>query len=535
MKKKKLTKTYAECGNELLLHLKAHIEDAYFMNVVYYYVRRALIKYDFDLGDLEVIVFNGRHLGYKYELPLPPQNYNTILKALGLTMSLRAIMLNKNYIKNCYNDNLLFYDLDSGVISWNSHRAIMECIDDEDFRQIYQMVLEYKSQYYLSDEQKSLFDERTIRPEYRNADKYFKSIANDPDYDGQSVIKNNEFLRADFEEYEIPEKVEYVGDTAFAYCKNLETLIFTRKVLFGHFPIIECDKLRQIIVPTEYIDYYKEKLHYYENIITDHELEIVEEVAETKDEPVDQKVEVAESEIEHIYVGIPSADPYTEIELEEPVQETPVVVEPQEESKPIDEKILQTVFDKKATSYKYFWLMAIISLVKEKHHLAISYDDITIRMAAMAWPIVFEDDIDLGNNDLMKNHLEGVVKKTKLIKGATSNVVENYLQQHYSSQGVDKILSPLMKNVPYRFLSPWIKYTTDEEVIEKSRSKSFNGLYALYPKYIVLDEEWWDYINEHYWEVCDFSLRSFVTYLKKYNSDIKLVKLMTTGWSFVKY
>ena len=92
-----------------------------------------------------------------------------------------------------------------------------------------------------------------------------------------------------------------------------------------------------------------------------------------------------------------------------------------------------------------------------------------------------------------------------------------------------------MKNVPYRFLSPWIKYTTDEEVIEKSCSKSFNGLYAIYSKYIVLDEEWWDYINEQYWDVCDFSLRSFVTYLKKYNSDIKLVKLMTTGWSFVKY
>ena len=523
----------AECGNELLSNLKAHIEDSYFLDVVYYYVRRALIKYDFNLGDLEGFNINGRFFGYKFEL-LFSQYYNTILKALGLAMSIRAIMLNKKYLKNCYNDNLLFYDLDSSVISWNSHRAIMECIGDEDFCQLYEMVLEYKSRYYLPDEQKALFEERTIRPEYRNIDKYYKKIASDPDYDGLSVIKNNEFLRADFEEFEVPKEVEYVGDTAFAYCENLETLVFTRKVYFGYFPIIECNKLRQIIVPTEYVDYYKNELSYYDDIITDHELEIIEkEIIETTDGPIDKRGEILESEIEHVYVGIPSADPYTETEV--PIEETPAADEQEEERKPIDVDILKTVFDKKATSYKYFWMMAIISLAKDNNHLSLSFADITIRMAAMAWPIVFEDEIDLGTNDLMDAHLEAVVKKTTLIKGATSNVVENYLKQHYTSQGVDRILSPLMKNVPYRFLSPWIKYTTDEEVIEKSCAKSFNGLYAIYSNYIVLDEEWWDYINAHYWEICDFALRSFITYLKKYNSDIKLVKLMTTGWSFVKY
>ena len=112
--------------------------------------------------------------------------------------------------------------------------------------------------------------------------------------------------------------------------------------------------------------------------------------------------------------------------------------------------------------------------------------------------------------------------------------MENYLKQHYSSQGVDKILSPLMKNVPYRFLSPWIKYTTDAEVIEKSCAKSFNGLYAIHSKHIVLDEEWWDYIDAHYLEICDFAMRSFIAYAKKYNNDMKLVKLMTTGWSLIK-
>lgn len=120
-----------------------------------------------------------------------------------------------------------------------------------------------------------------------------------------------------------------------------------------------------------------------------------------------------------------------------------------EKRESIDTNMIQTVFDKKASSYKYFWLMAILSLAKEKEILSLSFQDITIRMAAMAWPIVYEDEIDLGSRDMMKNYLDEVVKKTTLIKAASSNVVDKYLSQHYTSQGVNKILSPLMKNVPY--------------------------------------------------------------------------------------
>lgn len=152
----------------------------------------------------------------------------------------------------------------------------------------------------------------------------------------------------------------------------------------------------------------------------------------------------------------------------------------------------------------------------------------------MAWPIVFDDEIDLGSSDMMKRYLEEVIKKTTLIKAASSKVVETYLQQHYSSQGIDKVLAPLLKNVPYRFLSPWVKYTTDDEVKEKSCSMQFNGLYALHSNYIVLYEEWWKYIDAHYLEMCDFTMRSFIAYAKKYNNDMKLLKLMTTGWQLIK-
>ena len=63
-------------------------------------------------------------------------------------------------------------------------------------------------------------------------------------------------------------------------------------------------------------------------------------------------------------------------------------------------------------------------------------------MAALAWPMIMEDEIDLGGRDMMAKYLGEITKKTSLINTATSKVVENYMRQHYSSQGIEQILAP---------------------------------------------------------------------------------------------
>ena len=80
-------------------------------------------------------------------------------------------------------------------------------------------------------------------------------------------------------------------------------------------------------------------------------------------------------------------------------------------------------------------------------------------MAAMAWPMVFNYTIKLGKYDMMSKYLSEIFKTTSLDKTSSSQFVEKYLSNHYLPYGIKDILSPLLKNVPYRFLSPWIKYT----------------------------------------------------------------------------
>lgn len=218
----------------------------------------------------------------------------------------------------------------------------------------------------------------------------------------------------------------------------------------------------------------------------------------------------------------------TEVEADAPKEN-----EIKKVSAPIDPTKLDRIFDKKASSYIYFWFMAIISLAQEKKNLTISYKDILIRMAAMAWPIIFVDKIDLGAGDMIPKYLNDILKQSPLTDNTPSKVVEAYLKVYYESEGIDKRLSPLLKNVPYRFLSPWIRYTNDEEVIEESNSYDCACLYALHDDHIILNEKWWDYISKHYSKICGSVERSFILHAKQKNRNNRFTHLMATGWSLV--
>ena len=517
----------------LITFVKKNLEDDYAMSVFYQSVKNVLVEHDFSLYGFSYFFIDGRFLGESLKI-LSKVNNRTTVHSLSFLLSLRLLMINHKYFKLCEDDSLLFISKPRESFQWiNYMTLIMDNWDDSEVQMIFQMMENYYYDEELSDEEKEVFKRSIALPEFRNERKYYQYLAQQTKGVSDTIIGNNAFVEAKIEKFRISKDIVYVGNTAFTYCDNLQTLEFEGKTMFGKFPIVECNNLQEILVPDELVSYYRDCLSFYKHIIRSYEDNGITARSEIK--PLKKPMTIVEAdnpEVQHVYIDVPSAEPY--VEVEEPTRETKSCVVEKEDRNPIDFKSLQTVFDKKASSYKYFWLMAIISLAKENGHLSISFNEITIRMAAMAWPIVFDDEIDLGSSDMMKKYLEEVVKKTTLIKAASSKVVETYLQQHYSSQGIDKVLAPLMKNVPYRFLSPWVKYTTDDEVREKSCSKQFNGMYALHSNYIMLDEEWWTYIDAHYLEICDFAMRSFITYAKKFNNDMKLLKLMTTGWQLIK-
>ena len=239
-------------------------------------------------------------------------------------------------------------------------------------------------------------------------------------------------------------------------------------------------------------------------------------------------IDIDDSEIEIVYVDKPGSKVYDSQSVK---GEEIIVREEVKKKEPIDKNKLKKIFDNTVTSYKYFWFMAIISLAKEKGTLLISFKDIMIRMAAIAWPMVLMDEIKLGDRDQMSKYLNEIHRTTSLTFNSPRSAVNNYLTQNYVSHRIESVLSPLLNNVPYRFLSPWIRFTNNEEVIEKSQEENSTALYSLHKSYIVLNNEWWDYINAHFLEIGENTLKSFISYARLFNPEMKLIKIKFDGWS----
>lgn len=493
MKKEKSTKTYANTEKSLYKQIKDNISDPYFLDVLYYHVRLALINKDFNLSDIDVIAISGKYLGYDIEVWLNGK-YNNVLMSLNLALSLRSIIINSDYFKLAYNDYLIFNLLNKDYLSWDIHRVIMENLVDEDFATIYKMIVSYKSDRVIPEELRKQFKKQTVKPERRHLEEFCKILAARDDYHGRTVIKNNAYLYSDIEEFVVNKKVDYVGNTAFAYCENLKKIVFEGKVLFGYFPIIECKNLEQIIVPTDLLEYYKEVLPYYKDIVTD-----VESVLE---EPV-KKEEKQELEIEHVYVGTPSADSYIETEVE--------VDEPEET---MDFSVIEKVFEKKATTYKFFWFLAILKVYKVKGENKILFKDILIKMVSIAWRYVFFEKSEFPKIDQLPGYLVTIDEMIELNKSTKGVIIDSILLDYYVEWDLDSLLSPLLKNVPYRFLSPWIPFTSNDDVVAKSNNPDTRCPYSLHEDHIVINPKWGKYFLDNYNKLTQFVEKELRSYMK---------------------
>lgn len=175
---------------------------------------------------------------------------------------------------------------------------------------------------------------------------------------------------------------------------------------------------------------------------------------------------------------------------------------------------LRRVFDSKATCYKYFWFMSIMHLLYETEEVEIDFNKILIKMVANAWKYVFVEDGEFSLSDQLPLYLQSIKIRTHLKSKSSEEEVERVVAEQYDKLRLGKILSPLLKNVPYRFLSPWIRFSGNNDVVAKSQSSDINCLYELHNDHITIKELWKDYLFEHYDEVIEYIESNLRQYLK---------------------
>jgi DNA segregation ATPase FtsK/SpoIIIE-like protein len=136
---------------------------------------------------------------------------------------------------------------------------------------------------------------------------------------------------------------------------------------------------------------------------------------------------------------------------------------PQNNKLPISR--LAGIFSNTTATYKFYWFVALLDCVVKERKTQISFWEIIAGMVAESWYPIHYFKLSFGKSDSLFDKSLEIQNAFQISIESDKDKVRKYLLDNLN--GTKKFLRVFTLNVPYRFLSPWIKYTYDEDVVEK--------------------------------------------------------------------
>ena len=188
---------------------------------------------------------------------------------------------------------------------------------------------------------------------------------------------------------------------------------------------------------------------------------------------------------------------------------------------------LAGIFSNTTATYKFYWFVALLDIVVKERKTRISFWEIIAGMVAESWYPIHYFKISFGKSDSLFDKSLEIQNAFQISIEFDKDKIKKYLLDNLN--GTKKFLRIFTLNVPYRFLSPWIKYTYDEDVVAKSQRFENDCLYAIYGDEIVINDNWVEYLTEHYTILRDFAFWNLTEFLQKRNPNVpdvpsKLIK-----------
>ena len=190
---------------------------------------------------------------------------------------------------------------------------------------------------------------------------------------------------------------------------------------------------------------------------------------------------------------------------------------------------LSQIYNNTVATYKYYWFISLLEIAVKEQRRRISFWKIIVGMIADAWYPIHYFRLSFGKSDSLYEQIIALQKELNIPIDAQKNEIKKQLYNNIEKPRIKNLLRVFTLNVPYRFLSPWIRYTTDTDVVNQSRSFTNNCIYAIDGEYIELNPSWQQYLNEHYVILHDFTFWNLTVFLQKRNPNVpdvssKLVK-----------
>jgi hypothetical protein len=134
---------------------------------------------------------------------------------------------------------------------------------------------------------------------------------------------------------------------------------------------------------------------------------------------------------------------------------------------------LGQVFKDTTNSYKLFWFLSILSLLKRSEELSFRFVDIFTEMVVAAWHPVCLFRLSLGRQDKLQDVILEIQKKSDLPPNAAPEDIRNFVSGSADAQAK---LEYLKHYVPTRFLTPWFMGKLYGERDETARTRKIQTM-----------------------------------------------------------
>ena len=190
---------------------------------------------------------------------------------------------------------------------------------------------------------------------------------------------------------------------------------------------------------------------------------------------------------------------------------------------------LAGIFGNTTATYKFYWFVSLLDVVVKERKTRISFWEIIAGMVAESWYPIHYFKLSFGKADSLYTQSQLLQQELNIPIDENKDGIKRILLDNLADNRVKSLLRVFTLNVPYRFLSPWIKYTYDADVVNKSQKFENDCLYAIYGDEIVINEKWIGYLAEHYTILRDFAFWNLTEFLQKRNPNVpdvpsKLIK-----------
>jgi 5-methylcytosine-specific restriction endonuclease McrA len=189
---------------------------------------------------------------------------------------------------------------------------------------------------------------------------------------------------------------------------------------------------------------------------------------------------------------------------------------------PLDEQIsvakLASVFNNTVATYKFYWFLSIIE-ASEEGMSEIPKRALFARMISLSWYTIHYFHVSFGKQDLLQQASQEIRFLENInVDERKEGILHRIIQS--SSDATGKLLDHFDKNVPHKFLSPWLGSGPRSEVEEMSRSSQENPPYALRDKNIVVYPNWYEYFRRNSAILKNFCYWNLALFLQARNPNV---------------